>query len=107
MTGPNDPRLLLLDTADNVFAVARAIAAGESVMIEGADHGVDRVAGLGFKLARQRIRAGEKIIKYGAVIGVATADIAPGHLVHSHNVESTYLPSTEAIGASIAREKRS
>lgn len=105
MSAPNDPRLLLLDTADNVFAVARPIAAGETVIIEGADHAVDRVAGLGFKLARRRIPAGERIIKYGAVIGVATADIAPGHLVHSHNVESTYLPSTEAVGAAATEEK--
>lgn len=40
----------------------------------------------GHKFAVKEIKCGEKIIKYGAVIGVATADIAPGRHIHSHNM---------------------
>lgn len=40
----------------------------------------------GHKLSIKEIKSGEKIIKYGAVIGTATADIAPGSHVHSHNM---------------------
>ena len=39
------------------------------------------------------IRAGEKVLKYGAVIGTATSDIGRGEHVHTHNLESDYLPT--------------
>ncbi len=42
----------------------------------------------GHKLALEKLARGDKIIKYGEVIGQATADIAPGAHVHVHNVES-------------------
>jgi len=72
----SDPGFLLLDPGDNVL--------------------VARVAGpvpLGHKIARTDIRAGNKILKYGAPIGVATADIPAGAHVHVHNVRSDYTPS--------------
>lgn len=40
------------------------------------------------KFAIKDIRRGESIIKYGEVIGVATADIRKGQYVHVHNLES-------------------
>ncbi len=42
----------------------------------------------GHKYAANAIKAGEKVIKYGFPIGVATADIAEGEHVHSHNVKT-------------------
>ena len=33
------------------------------------------------------------MLKYGAVIGTATADIGRGEHVHTHNLESDYLPT--------------
>jgi len=42
----------------------------------------------GHKVALRPIRRGEQVIKYGASIGVACADIEPGHHVHVHNVRS-------------------
>lgn len=42
----------------------------------------------GHKHARVPIRAGEAVIKYGEVIGRATADIAVGELVHTHNLKT-------------------
>ena len=38
------------------------------------------------KFARCAIPAGGEVIKYGEVIGRATADIQPGAHVHIHNV---------------------
>lgn len=43
----------------------------------------------GHKVAIKSIKKGEKILKYGLAIGVATADIFVGDHVHIHNVEST------------------
>ncbi len=42
----------------------------------------------GQKYALCTIKKGEKVIKYGFPIGVATADIEKGNLVHSHNLVS-------------------
>ena len=33
------------------------------------------------------------VLKYGAVIGTATSDIGRGEHVHTHNLESDYLPT--------------
>ncbi|OGO06431.1 MAG: hypothetical protein A2Y73_03180 [Chloroflexi bacterium RBG_13_56_8] len=42
----------------------------------------------GHKIAIAPITRGSHVIKYGASIGVATEDIAPGQHVHSHNLRS-------------------
>ena len=41
----------------------------------------------GFKIALRDIAAGEDILKYGEVIGVASCDIRLGECVHVHNVD--------------------
>ncbi len=47
----------------------------------------------GHKFALKPIKTGEKVIKYGEVIGRATKDIAVGEHVHSHNM-ATNLEGT-------------
>lgn len=47
----------------------------------------------GHKAALRPIRRGEKVIKYGQCIGVATQDIARGEHVHTHNL-ATHLTET-------------
>lgn len=41
----------------------------------------------GHKAALVAMRRGDPVVKYGVVIGHATADITPGEHVHVHNVE--------------------
>lgn len=43
---------------------------------------------LGHKIAMKAIQAGEKVIKYNVPIGNATAGIAPGEHVHTHNLKT-------------------
>ncbi len=43
----------------------------------------------GHKIAVKPIAKGEKVLKYGLAIGLATKDIMPGEHVHVHNIEST------------------
>jgi len=88
-----DPRLLLLDDRDNVFVATTRIRAGETVAIAGSRVTLPADLPIGHKLARRAITAGEKIVKYGAPIGSATAPIAVGELVHVHNVKSDYTPT--------------
>lgn len=61
----------------------------------------------GHKYALQDIKCGEKVIKYGFPIGVATADVKKGEHVHSHNLktalsavsEYSYQPISSKISA--------
>lgn len=49
----------------------------------------------GHKVALKDIKAGEKIIKYGFPIGVASTDILKGEWVHIHNVKTLLSETTE------------
>ncbi|MGL5012404.1 MAG: UxaA family hydrolase, partial [Paracoccaceae bacterium] len=40
----------------------------------------------GHKIATAAIPAGHPVLRYGQIIGQATADIAPGAHVHTHNL---------------------
>jgi hypothetical protein len=85
-----DPRLLLLHPDDNVFVLRAAIYADEDIQVSGDAVRVEATVGLGHKLARRPIAAGEKVLKYGAPIGSASRDIPLGAHVHLHNLKSDY-----------------
>lgn len=91
--GSSDRRLILLAPADNCLAVASSLAAGAAVEIEGERIVLADAVGIGHKLARCDIAAGEKVVKYGAVIGSATAPIRRGEHIHLHNLASDYIPT--------------
>ena len=89
----SDPRLLLLDPRDNVLVVRARIRAGETVAVEDGKTVLAADLPLGHKVARRAIASGDKIVKYGAPIGSATAAIPAGAHVHVHNVKSDYTPT--------------
>jgi hypothetical protein len=89
----SDPRLLLLNAADNVLVARGPIAAGETVRVEGHAVHLPAALPLGHKLARLTILPGVAITKYGLPIGYATEAIAVGAHVHLHNVRSGYTRS--------------
>lgn len=88
-----DPRLLLLGPDDNVLVVRSRIRSGETIRVAGVSIMASTDLPLGHKVARRAIARGEKIVKYGAPIGSATADIAAGAHVHVDNVQSDYTPT--------------
>lgn len=88
-----DLRLLLLSPGDNVLVLRGQIEAGEEIEVEGVRVTVPERLGLGHKLARRPIAPGEKVMKYAAPIGSATAPIAVGDHVHLHNLKSDYTPT--------------
>ncbi len=49
------------------------------------------------KFSLSKIRKGDKIIKYGEIIGVAIDDIQSGNLVHIHNIQSLHHNSKEFL----------
>lgn len=88
-----DGRLLFLNPKDNVCTAIAPIASGVSLQINGKDVLIENNIPLGFKLAACLIAIHETVVKYGVPIGSATRDIAPGELVHVHNMKSDYLPT--------------
>jgi predicted RecA/RadA family phage recombinase len=85
--------VLHLAPGDNIAVATRELAAGSAVDIGGATIELGSSVDVGHKFAVLPIASGERVIKYGAPIGVATTDIAPGEYVHIHNLRSDYLPS--------------
>ena len=85
-----DPRLMLLSPGDSVYVLRDQIAAGETILVQGRKVAISAALGLGHKIARTAMRPGDKVLKYGAPIGSASATIAPGDHVHTHNLKSEY-----------------
>ena len=97
-----DHRLLLLHPDDNVLVLRSAVEAGEAIMVEGVQVTVAARIGMGHKLARRAIGAGEKVLKYGAPIGSATCAIAAGEHVHLTNLKSDYTQTHSLDQARVA-----
>jgi hypothetical protein len=103
----SDRRLVLLAPEDNCVVVAQALARGDRVTIDGEPVDLEKAIGIGHKLARRAIARGEKVLKYGAVIGTASAPIGRGEHIHTHNLESDYLPTyTLETGRGFAAKHR-
>lgn len=88
-------RLLVVDPRDNVGTTLSPAAAGDSLVLVGAVESppAPRLVALtdlpaGHKAALAALPSGGEVRKYGAVIGLATEPIAPGELVHVHNLKS-------------------
>jgi altronate dehydratase small subunit len=88
-----DPRLILLSPQDNCLIAAARLEAGALVEIEGEPVTLATTIDLGHKVARRALQADEKVLRYGAVIGHVTHDVARGEHLHTHNLESDYLPT--------------
>lgn len=93
MTNSASNALVRLHSADNVAVSCRHLVVGEEIDLNDTIiHLVEDIP-VGHKVALRRIGSGCKIVKYGASIGSATANIEPGHHVHLHNMKSDYIAS--------------
>jgi altronate hydrolase len=79
----SSPRTVRLSPSDNVVVAVDPIADGAAAAGVTARARVMR----GHKMAVAPIGQGEPVRKYDQIIGFATAPIAPGDWVHTHNVE--------------------
>jgi altronate dehydratase small subunit len=87
------PRAVILNTRDNVATSLDDLKAGAIIELEigGKICAIKLNADIpfGHKFGLSRIEHNSKVVKYGEVIGTATAVINPGDYVHVHNVVST------------------
>ena len=98
MTPP--PFVLEIHPLDNVGVALRALGKGERACDIVA---LDAVPA-GHKVSLRRIRTGDAIIKYGYVIGVATAEVKAGEHVHVHNMASALKGKLEERAFEAHRE---
>ena len=90
-------RAIMVNSEDTVATLLNHAEAGESVHIlttEGKETktiNVGEPISMGHKVALLPLKKGDKVIKYGAVIGQATRDIRAGGHVHVHNMKSLRL----------------
>jgi len=83
----NSPQsVLIFDEKDNVATAVQDIIPGTHINENLA--ALERIP-FAFKIALRDIPAGQKVIKYGICIGLASQDIPKGACVHIHNAIST------------------
>jgi hypothetical protein len=88
--------IVVLADGDNVGVAVQPVAQGDSAYsATGQAITAAEEIPLGHKVALRAIANGEKIIRFGMPVGIATSDIPPGRLVHVHNVKSQYLDNVE------------
>ena len=97
-------KILVVKDTDNVATCLATLPAGAQVEFDAGGTNValqlsDAIE-FGHKFAVRGIAAGERVIKYGETIGLASQDIAAGQWVHIHNVESVRARGDQAAGAS-------
>ncbi len=82
--------VLRLHQDDNVVTAIRELQPGDQLRAEQSlpEIRARQPIPFGHKVAIRPIAKGEHVIKYGASIGIATADIAIGEHVHVHNLAS-------------------
>ena len=93
-------RAMRINHDDNTATVLNDIEAGETISLVSKSGPVGEMTArqavpFGHKLAVVDVKNGEKILKYGEVIGLATQQISKGDYVHTHNVASALLPGAK------------
>tara|TARA_R110002096_G_scaffold43364_14_gene116823 strand:- start:10714 stop:12237 length:1524 start_codon:yes stop_codon:yes gene_type:complete len=103
------PRALTLNPQDNV-AIALTDIAADEVFGSGLVKSLQPVA-RGHKIAISPVKAGQNVLRYGQIIGQATADIAVGEHVHVHNLgmgahAQNYAHASEAVALGMVPDTR-
>lgn len=86
------PPVLLLDARDTAAVALTPLQPGTALEVRRGGEAVRVVVEtfipFGHKIAVASMAGGDPVVKYGEVIGFATAAIRPGQHVHVHNVRS-------------------
>ena len=81
--------VLVISERDNVATALEPLEPGHPLDVRGRTIVVCDPIPRGHKVALAQIAAGDPVLKYGSPIGLASAAIAPGCHVHTHNVSSS------------------
>ncbi len=86
MAESGKPRIIQLQSTDNVGMVVTDLVAGSRIELDGALIRASSDVPMGHKIAIRPIGGGEPVRKYGQIIGHATQPVAAGEWVHTHNL---------------------
>jgi altronate dehydratase small subunit len=82
-----DRRGILIHPSDDVAVAVETCQAGDDlVLADGRRVRTRQDVTFGFKVALRRLEPGQPVRKYGEAIGVASAPIEEGDVVHIHNL---------------------
>jgi len=82
-------RFIILNEKDNVAVAVEPAKAGDTAALsDGKKLKINHEIPFAHKIAIKALKKGEKVVKYGEVIGEATGAIAPGDHVHIQNLRS-------------------
>ena len=105
---------ILIHGEDDVVTLTKTVQAGQMVFWNYAGQMEQRKASTDIpqfhKMACRKITKGQKVKKYGHVIGIASQDIQKGEWVHTHNLESCseeIMTSTADMGTNVSIRKAS
>jgi len=85
----NVPNLIVISPDDNVGVVIKETGIGDTLRdSEGRSIEASTEIPRNHKVALVRISKGDRVIKYGEVIGIATEPIEKGVWIHTHNLRS-------------------
>lgn len=84
-------KALRLHPEDNCVVSLIDIHKGDLVVYEDGTIMANSDVDIGHKISTSTIKIGEKVYKYGASIGSATALIEPGDHIHTQNLTSDYI----------------
>ena len=88
--------MVVMAPGDNVGIATCDIPAGESARaLQGRALAASERIPQGHKIALEDIEPDALIVRFGVPVGVATARVAAGCLVHVHNVASRYFDNDE------------
>jgi altronate dehydratase small subunit len=92
------PLLLLMSPDDNCLVARRQLFSGQAVELDGDFVTLPENVPLGYKVARRNLMPGEKVLRYGALIGTVTVEARAGSILHTHNLVSDYIPTYTLSG---------
>lgn len=79
-------RVILLHPSDDVAIARVPLEPGQLVSVRGLEITVRQPVPAGHKVALRALAPGDRVLRYGQLIGRATAPIEPGDHVHLHNL---------------------
>ena len=89
-----------IDSKDNVATLTSGMSVEETVQVLSPDGKtvaeirVFEEVPFGHKISLAEVAPGDRVIKYGETIGLASRPIRTGEWVHVHNVESAAVPTS-------------
>lgn len=92
---------LILHPDDTVVVLPNRADAGHDIL--GSGHFLSKPVSAGHKLARVDHKAGDRVYKFGQIIGTATQEIGTGEHIHSHNCAFSGHDDAYEIGADLER----